>query len=47
MADAGHFGTEEIVADGLVVFLREEQEKEQWGTMNIMAHHEQEDFFFI
>lgn len=47
VADAGHFGTEEIVADGLVAFLRDEQEKLQWGDMNIVAHHEQEDFFFL
>lgn len=45
IVDAGHFGTEEIVADGLAQYLLEQAELQAWN-IQILPFHEQEDFFF-
>ena len=46
VVDAGHFGTEHIVANGLAQYLNGVSSQKNWGNLPIIAFEEQEDFFF-
>lgn len=45
VVDAGHFGTEEIVADGIRDYLREQFDKGGWN-ITVQSFENQADFFF-
>ena len=45
VVDAGHFGTEEIVADGIRDYLRDQSDKGGWD-ITVQSFENQADFFF-
>ena len=45
VVDAGHFGTEEIVANGIRDYLRDQSDKGEWGIA-VQSFENQADFFF-
>ena len=45
VVDAGHFGTEEIVADGIRDYLRDQSDKGGWN-ITVQSFENQADFCF-